>query len=192
MIIRGRQFSHSDIALIKRTISDNPPLNRRKLSLLVSKQLDWRQPNGYLKDRACRDVLIRLDQKGIIHLPKHSYELKTQTAVVKYVHFVEPSKEITGKLSDFNTPIFKVVERTHERKLWNYLIEKYHYKGCRIVVGLHLKYLVYLNQLIIACFCFADVVLQLKCRDQWIGWDTKQREARFHLIINNVRFLILP
>jgi len=35
-------------------------------------------------------------------------------------------------------------------------------------------------------------VLKLNVRDQWIGWDTRQRESRLFRIINNVRFLILP
>lgn len=192
MIIRGKHFTNSDIELIKQTISENPTSSRRKLSILISQELDWRQPNGNLKDRACRDVLLRLNQKGIIHLPQPSYTLKTQTAGVKKVHFIEPSKEITGKLSDLNTPIFKAVEDSAHRQFWNYLVDKHHYKGCRIIVGRHIKYLVYLNQNIIACFGFADAVLQLTSRDQWIGWDPKQREANLHLIINNVRFLILP
>ena len=29
-------------------------------------------------------------------------------------------------------------------------------------------------------------------RDQFIGWNAAQREARLHLVINNARFLILP
>ena len=39
---------------------------------------------------------------------------------------------------------------------------------------------------------FADSVLKLSVRDQWVGWTAPQREANLHLIINNVRFLILP
>jgi len=192
MIIRGRQFTDSDINFIKKMIADNPQLSRRKLSILICQRLDWRQPNGNLKDRACRDVLIRLNQKGIIELPQPYYQLKTQTAGVKQVPFVEPATEITGKVGDFDTPVFKVVEDSARRRLWNYLVDRYHYKGCRIVVGRHLKYLVYLNQNIIGCFGFADAVLQLSVRDQWIGWDSQQRKAGLHLIINNVRFLILP
>jgi len=191
-IIRGKHFSISEIDLIKQTISDNPTSSRRELSILISQRLAWRQPNGNLKDRACRDVLLRLEQKDIIHLPKPSYTLKTQKAGVKKVHFIEPSQEIVGKPSDFETPVFKIVENSAERRLWNFLVDKYHYKGCSIVVGRHIKYLVYLNQDIIACFAFADAVLQLKSRDQWIGWHKEQRQENLHLIINNVRFLILP
>jgi len=192
ILIRGKHFSISEIDLIKQIISDNQASSRRELSILISQQLDWRQPNGNLKDRACRDVLLRLEHKGIIHLPKPNYTLKTQTAGVKKVHFIEPSTEILGKPGDFETPVFKIVETSAERRLWNFLVDKYHYKGCRIVVGRHIKYFVYLNQDIIACFAFADAVLQLKSRDQWIGWGKKKRQENLHLIINNVRFLILP
>ena len=80
MVIRGREFSDSDIALIKKTLSGNPLSSRRHLSLLIAERLNWRQPNGQLKDRAVRDVLLRLNQKGLIRPPQPAYELKTQTA----------------------------------------------------------------------------------------------------------------
>lgn len=192
MILRGRHFTGSDLDLIKQTIAEQPAMNRRELSILISQRLNWRQLNGNLKDRACRDVLLRLDQKGMIQLPKPVYSFKTQTAGVKAVDFVEPARVITGKIGDFATPVFKVVADTANRQLWNYLIDQYHYKGCRIVVGHHIKYLVYLDQQLIACMGFADAVKHLKLRDQWLGWNREQRQANIHLIINNVRFLILP
>ena len=192
MIIRGKEFNDSDIELIKETISENPLTSRRKLSILIADRLDWRQPNGRLKDRAVRDVLLRLKQKGLILLPDPAYTMKTQSAGVKRISFQEPTSDITGRVDDFSTPVFKVVESADERRLWNYLVEKHHYKGCRIVVGRHLKYLLYLDGALVGCFSFADAVLKLNVRDQWIGWDTRQRESRLLRIINNVRFLILP
>jgi hypothetical protein len=192
MVIRGREFSDSEIDIIKDTIANNTAVKRRQLSILICEQLNWRQPNGNLKDRACRDVLLRLEKKGIIQLPEPLFTLKTQDAGVKSIDFVEPSKQILGNVEDFGVPVFKVVENTTDRKLWNFLIDRYHYKGCRIVVGRHLKYLLYLDNHLIGCFCFADAVLKLTARDQWIGWNQSQREARLSKIINNVRFLILP
>ena len=192
MIIRGREFTASDISLIKSTVSDNPTLSRRKLSLIISEQLNWRQANGNLKDRACRDVLLRLANKNLITLPKGQYELKKQSLSIKSLNFTQPLSDLVGTVSDFDTPVFKVVQNTAERQLWNYLVENYHYKGCKITVGRHLKYLIYIGKELIGCFAFADSVLKLTTRDQWIGWTQKQREANLHLIINNVRFLILP
>jgi len=192
MIIRGREFTASDIALINKTISDNPTLSRRKLSLIVSENLNWRQHNGNLKDRACRDVLLRLSNKNLIKLPKGQYEFNKQSISIKSINFTQPATDLVGTVSDFEKPIFKLVQDASERQLWNYLVENYHYKGCKITVGRHLKYLIYIANQLIGCFAFADSVLKLTVRDQWIGWTAKQREANLHLIINNVRFLILP
>ena len=60
MILRGRDFSRKELKQIKNIVKQNSDISRRKLSFLVCEQLDWRQPNGSLKDRACRDVLLRL------------------------------------------------------------------------------------------------------------------------------------
>ncbi len=192
IIIRGREFSPSEIDLIKALVSSHSNLSRRKLSILICEKLAWRQANGNLKDRACRDVLIRLNNQGVIPLPKPLRDFTTQTASVKHIDFNAPCCDITGTPKNFPAPIFHIIGNNEERNLWNYLVDRYHYKGCRIVVGRHLKYLIYLDQQLIGCFGFADAVLQLKSRDEWIGWDEKQRQANLHLIINNVRFLILP
>lgn len=192
MIIRGREFSFSDLRLIQEIISEHPFTTRRRLSLLIAEQLGWRQPNGQLKDRAIREVLLRLSQKKVIALPEPLYQLKEQTAGVKQIDFSEPSVQMVGRMDDFATPALTVAKNLHDRQLWNSLIEKYHYKGCRIIVGRHLKYLIYLNQQIVGCLAFADAVLQLSARDQWIGWNARQRQASLARIINNVRFLILP
>jgi len=191
-MIRGKQFGNIEIALIKQIIAENPVISRRELSILISQRLNWYQANGHLKDRACRDVLLRLAQKGLIDLPQPIYTLKTQQAGVKAINFVEPATTITTAIGDLPKPIFRIAHDSASRQLWNYLIDTYHYKGCRIVVGRHIKYLVYLEQELIACFAFADAVLHLNSRDQWLGWNEQQRAANLHLIINNVRFLMLP
>ena len=192
MILRGRVFSESELELIKETVSNNPSLSRRKLSILICQLLDWKQPNGRLKDRACREVLLRLHERGLIQLPPPKYQLEKQPISIKAVPFVKPTPKITGMVNDFNVPCFEVVTKVHERQLWNFLIDHYHYLGCHVVVGHHLKYLLYLDQHLIGCLGFGDAVLKLNVRDQWIGWDALQRKTNLHLIINNVRFLILP
>jgi hypothetical protein len=70
IILRGREFRPAEIDLIKALVSSHSDLSRRKLSLLICEKLDWRQANGNLKDRACRDVLIRLNNQSVITLPK--------------------------------------------------------------------------------------------------------------------------
>jgi hypothetical protein len=192
MILRGRKFTDNEINLIKQTIIENKQLNRYRLSLLISEQLNWRQANGRLKDRACRDVLLRLEKQGVIQLPPAERNFQTQKIKTQQFNFIEPQHQLIGQIHNFSTPFFKLVTNKKDRQFWNYLIESYHYKGCRTVVGRHLKYLLYIDSHLIGCLCFADAVLHLKLRDEWIGWDINIRESNLHLIINNVRFLLLP
>lgn len=95
IIIRGRKFSPSEIDLIKVLVLSHSDLSRRKLSILICEKLEWRQANGNLKDRACRDVLIRLNNKGIITLLKPISDFTTQTAGVKHIDFNEPCCDTT-------------------------------------------------------------------------------------------------
>lgn len=192
MIIRGREFSKAELQLIQETVLNQSSLSRRKLSIVICQLLDWRQPNGRLKDRACRDVLLRLHNEELIRLPDPYYQLETQAIAIRSFSFSPPTEILTGIADDFKSLRFEMVSTLPQRHLWNYLIDRYHYLGCRIAVGRHLKYFVYLDQHLIGCLGFADAVLKLNLRDHWIGWNIEQREANLRLVINNVRLLLLP
>lgn len=44
----------------------------------------------------------------------------------------------------------------------------------------------------VAVLIFAAAAKHLRPRDQWIGWSSEQRRRRLALVVNNVRFLLLP
>ena len=67
--IRGRQFSAAELLQIRAVVHECAEAHRFALSKKVCEALDWRQPNGRLKDRACRDVLARLHELGFLRLP---------------------------------------------------------------------------------------------------------------------------
>ncbi len=119
MNLRGRDFTFSELELIKNTISQNLTLSRRKLSILICKQLNWIQPNGKMKDRACRNVLLHLNHKGIIQLPKPRYKLEKQKITIKSVDFFEPKEEIYGNLNNFDikTLRFYLKNNAFQRKI---------------------------------------------------------------------------
>ena len=58
-----------DVSLIERLLGDNPGWGRTRLSVKLCELWDWRAPNGQLKDMACRNLLLRLEQAGQIRLP---------------------------------------------------------------------------------------------------------------------------
>jgi hypothetical protein len=119
MKLRGRDFTDSELELIKNTISQNLTSSRRKLSILICKQLNWIQPNGKMKDRACRDVLLHLNNKGIIQLPEPRYKLEKQKITIKPVDFFESKEEIHGNLNNFDikTLRFELVKNAYQRKI---------------------------------------------------------------------------
>jgi Domain of unknown function (DUF4338)/DDE_Tnp_1-associated len=44
----------------------------------------------------------------------------------------------------------------------------------------------------LALLVFAAAAKHLKYRDRWIGWSDAQREQRLSLVVNNLRFLLVP
>jgi len=137
-----------------------------------------------------------MNEVGIIDLPplrlnpsKKSRRPKDRWKKV----FRESKKPIEGSLSNLGKIRLEMVRTTTEKRFWNYLIDKYHYLGYRRVIGSQAKYLIYSQgEFLLSCIGFADAVLKLNLRDRWIGWSIEQREKNLYLIINNVRFLILP
>jgi len=192
-IFRGRKFSEAEIKLIRDLTEKDRHETRTKISKMVCELINWRQPNGVLKDRACRDVLLRMNEQGLIDLPP--IRTKPRRKPAKAIHrlkinFKEPQEEVTE--INLNSVKLMMIRGTKNEPLWDFLIDKYHYLGYRTLIGHFLKYLIYSENSLLGCIGFADGVLKLNLRDRWIGWSIEERERSLHLIINNVRFLILP
>lgn len=56
----------------------------------------------------------------------------------------------------------------------------------------YLKYLVYLDDHLVACLGWGSASWKVACRDGFIGWSKTDREKNLSKVVNNVRFLILP
>jgi hypothetical protein len=75
----------------------------------------------------------------------------------------------------------------------NGLLEQHHYLGSVKPVGERLYYVATDPQgEWLALLVFAAAAKHLKYRDRWIGWTEAQRERRLPLVVNNIRFLLLP
>lgn len=198
MVFRGRHFTKDEIGLIKVIIEEKWKDGKSEISREICRKLNWYQDNGRLKDRACRDVINTLEAKGQIRLPPP----KNKKSNKQY-----PSKLIVSR--NTKTPIFSVVyEDIHycfrdsvvmemvrwgeKEQIWNTLVRSYHYQGFSFIVGRHLKYLIKTNGIPLACIAWGEAAWHLKDRDDWIGWSDEARRANLKLVVNNVRFLILP
>jgi hypothetical protein len=50
----ARHFSPADIECIRELLTTSPTLSRYRLSRAVCERLNWRRPDGQLKDMSCR------------------------------------------------------------------------------------------------------------------------------------------
>jgi hypothetical protein len=72
-------------------------------------------------------------------------------------------------------------------------LHHHHYLGYRSRVGENLQYWVCDRQeRPLGCVVFGAPAWQCAVRDQWIGWDPRQRARHLAGVVNNTRFLIFP
>jgi hypothetical protein len=190
---RGRAIRQSDVSVIKQIISTHPDRSRRFISQEVCRIWNWRQTNGTLKDMVCRSLLLLLESKGFIILPPRKSNPPNPLANRKKpLRIPVDESAVEYSLNELYPINLKQVRRTAREKLFNSLISEYHYLGYSQPVGAHLKYMAFSNGRPIACLAYGSAPWYIGVRDRFIGWPAEIRKKNLHLIINNIRFLILP
>jgi len=197
MTYRGRTVTDADIASINKLIKDHPAASRRKLSELLCDSWGWVQPNGARCAMIARSLMLKLHRAGDIELPERRYVPANPLARRRPPSF-DPLGEdldtslLNQSLSDVRPLSFRLVRRTPQERLFNALIERYHYLGYVQPVGAHLKYMIFSGQRPLACVSFSSPPFRLGVRDRFIGWSPEIRQRHLHLIAYNSRYLILP
>jgi len=190
---RGRIITSDDIVFIQQLIDANPGLSRRKLSAKLCEAWDWRQPNGALRDMVCRGMLLMLDRAGQIQLP--AIKKRPNNPLARRPRpspVLIDTTPIQSALKTLQPIHIAQVRRTGDERLYNSLIEQYHYLGYEQPVGEHLKYVVWSQQRPIACVAWSSAPRHLGCRDRFIGWNQESRRRNIRFIAYNTRFLIVP
>ena len=192
-MILKREIGPHELATINELIRTNGDRGRTYISKQLCLIWNWRLSNGQLKDIACRDLLRRLEKRGLIKLPpplgaarRPGY--KNKTSLPK--DFV--SKPLSQSLQDFSSIDIEMVRGGPQECLYNALIGTYHYLGYHQGAGEQLKYIIYGDGQVLAALGFGGAAFKAAARDRLIGWDKEAREAHLVKIVNNNRFLILP
>jgi hypothetical protein len=193
----GRTFSPRELRLIQEVCRDFGNLGRTEISRTVCELLEWKRPSGGLKNHECRLLLERMEALGELKLPVVRNSGQAGQHRVQLTSHSEPELELVGSAGDYEPITLQVVEkgRGGESRLWRELIERYHYRGCRVPVGANLRYLVRSTRYpdrILACLLWTSPAWKIAVRDHWIGWNDRRRQRNLQLIVNNGRFLILP
>ncbi len=191
---RNRVITETDLGFIGKMIEQHRSKGRSAISCRLCEAWNWRQANGQLKDGVCRGLLLHLERQQLVTLPPRIMDINNNsrrrtTAPAKLDFQPVP---ITCSLAELAPITLHQVRRTPEEKIFNALIDQYHYLGYAQPVGEHLKYLAYAGERLVACFAFSSAPYAIDCRDSFIGWSRQAREHNRHLLAYNTRFLILP
>jgi hypothetical protein len=194
---RGRTVTHTDLDFIRKLIAENPRMSRRALSSALCEAWEWRQPNGRLCDMVCRGLMLQLHRAGQIELPavrwvnpnplarRNPQRSRPKTVLVDLA-------SLESALSEIRPLQIKQVRRTAEERLFNSLLDQYHYLGYTQPIGEQLKYVVFAQNRPIACLGWSSAPRHLGPRDRFIGWSADARRRNIRFLAYNTRFLILP
>jgi len=125
--IRKRTISETDIGEIQNTIHEYWTKGRKEISRVLCRRWEWRQPNGRLKDMACREILLTLKRKGLISLPpplKNANNHKRNKTISQIDINQTPLK---GDISFLPPVELKMVRGTDSEPLYNSLVHCHHW-----------------------------------------------------------------
>jgi len=136
--IRKRTIDKADLELIQATVNEHWDKGRTRISQILCQKWNWVQPNGRLKDMACREVLLTLNRKGLISLPPR-FNSSNNDKRNRSIPVVDIDQTpLQEKLSNLPPVKLRLVRNTSFEPLYRSLVEHYHYLGYRQIVGNHL------------------------------------------------------
>jgi len=126
---RGRVATTEDAAFINNLIEDNPNDSRRALSIKLCRAWNWRQANGALRDMVCRGFMLELHRAGHIHLPaKKCFPNNPLVNRKTPEQITIDQSPLFASLKNVRPLRFCQVRRSGNEKLFNSLIDTYHYR----------------------------------------------------------------
>jgi hypothetical protein len=186
----GRDFSETELTLIRTLIAEDPRRTRAELSRLACQAMHWLKPDGGLKDMSCRVAMLRMQGDGLIQLPPPRCPRPQSNILIRIE--TDPQEPLHSSVHALPSLQLRQVGERADSRLWNEYIHRYHYLGFKTLPGAQLRYWVSAGDRLVALLGFGAAAWQCTPRDQFIGWTHEQRQKNLHLVINNARFLILP
>jgi hypothetical protein len=136
----GRTFRVQEVELMREIAQDYAGLGVTEIARTVCELLDWKRPNGGLKNHECRQLLERLQAAGQLRLPavRPLGGRGPRRVDVSQLRWEPEAVECAAKECE---PLeLAVVESAAESRQWREHMERYHYLGCCVPFGAHLRY----------------------------------------------------
>ena len=135
------------------------------------RRIGWLKPDGGLKDMMARVTMLAMHRDGLIELPPPTRRKHQPRPIVfgpdtEPPLFPAPTTLDETRSLDLRT----VVRATQEGRLWNEFVARYHYLGCKTLVGAQMRYALHdRNGWPVAMLGFSTAAWKLAPRDHFIG-----------------------
>lgn len=141
---------------------------------------------------SCRVALLRMHRDGLITLPPPQKRNGNGHRRPAITSASDPALPVTGTPAGLPGLQLRRVNDRAESRLWNELVERYHYLGYQPLPGAQVRYFIDDGVRPLGAIGISAAAWKAAPRDDFIGWTPAQRERRLHLVVDNSRFLILP
>lgn len=187
----GRDFSPTDIEMIRRITDDPHQPTRAEIARAVCAALRWHKPDGAPKLMSCHVALQRMEAHGVIWLPLPTTAKPTPRRR-SFTPAGDPGPPITGTLAELGPLRMVRVTSASDSGFWNELMVRHHYRGTIALPGAQLRHLVFAGDHIVAAFGLGAAAWKIGPRDRFIGWTAAEREAHLPQVVDLHRYLIMP
>jgi hypothetical protein len=188
----GRELTAEDLESIRVAVREAAPPLRSEITRRVCEALHWYDDQGRPKLMSCRVGLLRLHRGGLIELPPPRNGNGNGRGLRQHrVDWPDP-RPVTGSAGELDGLHLERVADKGASRLWNALIDRWHYLGYTRLPGAQLRYLIRCDRGLLGALGFGAAAWKVAARDRWIGWGHVEREAHLGRVLNNARFLLLP
>jgi hypothetical protein len=149
-------------------------LGLTEISRTVCELLEWKRPNGGLKNLECRQLLERLCARGLLSIPELRKTKPRGPQAVRRTMRSDPQIEMVGSAGQYDPLRLQLLtgESAGDGALFREYLDRYHYQGYRVPFGAHLRYLIRPQQhpdRVLGCLLWTSPAWKLAERDGWIG-----------------------
>jgi hypothetical protein len=188
----GKGLTEADLEAIRVAVREADPPLRAEIARRVCEALRWYDTEGRPKLMSARVGLLRLHRAGVIELPPPRNGNGNARGLVRQPSDWPASEPIRVSVGELSGLHLQPVRGKAASRLWNGLIDRWHYLGYSALPGAQLRYLICWDHGILGAIGFGAAAWKVAARDRWIGWGRGAREAHLGRVLNNARFLLLP
>lgn len=190
--IKAMLSTPETVTLVTDWLARSKGKTRTRLARDMCERLGLRDGKGAWRISSALKALRDLEAEGHWTLPAARPRGRGPWRPRRLGHAVAAAQGVPGRVEQVEgLELIEVSADDEEHfRIWNELMLKEHpLHACRLV-GRQLRYLIASAQGWLGGIGFGSSALYLESRDQWIGWDERQRAQHHERVINMTRYLI--